>query len=112
MALTPEQKAARESRLDSNAGKRIKNTSSITETKVNTPGRQAEVSDWQKERPAGGNRADYIAWAKENPNQRSNSARRLGKKAAATRASKAPVAPAPVGPVKKAAAKKPKNPKK
>ena len=127
MALSPEDKESRESRLNSNAGKRIKNTASITNTKVNTQERQNEVEAWQEQRPRGGGRADYIAWAAENPNQRSNAARRLGKKAAVTRAAKkaastnipntsgkaiAPT-PKPVGsPRKKAVANKPAPKKK
>jgi hypothetical protein len=67
---------ARNKQLNTNAAKRIK-APKVTQTKVNTPERQAEVNAWRAERPAGGSRADYIAWGAENPNQISNAGRRL-----------------------------------
>ena len=68
----------RQKQLNSNAAKKIK-APKITQTKVNTQARTDEVATFKAERPAGGSRADYIAWAATNPNMKSNAARRLAK---------------------------------
>ena len=106
MALSKDEKETRETGLTSRASQGMKKAT--TTTKVNTPERQAEVSEWQSERPKGGNREDYIAWAADNPNRASNAARRMGKKSAAARAAKKAAAPV----AKKAAVKKAAKPPK
>jgi hypothetical protein len=74
--MAASKKPSRVKQTTSNAARAIR-APKVTSTKVNTPERQAEVNAWRGERPAGGGRADYIAWAAENPNKTSNAARNL-----------------------------------
>jgi len=90
--MAASKKPARVKQVTANAARLIK-APKVTSTKVNTPERQAKVQAWRAERPAGGGRADYIAWAAENPNQISNAGRNLAN--ARVKKPKAPKAPKP-----------------
>ena len=79
----------RQAQLNSNAARAMKGPKT-TETKNNTQERANEVEAFKASRPKAPNRENMIAWAANNPNKKSNAARRLNTAKVAKRATRPP----------------------